>query len=311
MADDVARPGEDPRKVAAERLQRGAARRAAEAASEAGRSRPEAYMRGLMSDAERERASRMPGPKGRELAAQGAREVATRGSRELVTRGPRDLATITGGARSIPGAGALAGRVAGVAGGIALDSTPTADATMSGNPLEAQRSMIDAAARDRARIMMRDEQLRQGEERLRRDAGLDQELTRMRSGAGRTTPSNERDLADMGYSSGRATPSNERDLADMGRTARAANRPAAPRSRFRGASEADALNEREITRILNERSAEKAGRGENAFKKGGAIKRMAKGGAVKMAKGGAAKAPKCMSRGGGIESRGKTRGKFV
>lgn len=92
-------------------------------------------------------------------------------------------------------------------------------------------------------------------------------------------------------------------------------RPTAPRGQFRGdrrgPSEADLLNEREMTRILNERSAEKAARGENAFKKGGAIKRMAKGGAVKMAKGGAAKAPKCMARGGGIESRGKTRGKFV
>lgn len=129
---------------------------------------------------------------------------------------------------------------------------------------------------------------------------------------GRTTPSNERDLADMSNIPGRTTPSNERELADMmGRTARAANRPAAPRSRFRGPSEADILNEREMTRILNERSAEKAGRGENAFKKGGAIKRMAKGGAVKMAKGGAAKAPKCMARGGGIESRGKTKGRFV
>jgi len=92
-------------------------------------------------------------------------------------------------------------------------------------------------------------------------------------------------------------------------------RPTAPRGQFRGdrrgPSEADLLNEREMTRILNERSAEKAARGENAFRKGGAIKRMAKGGAVKMAKGGAAKAPKCMARGGGIESRGKTRGKFV
>ena len=151
---------------------------------------------------------------------------------------------------------------------------------------------------------------------------------------GRTTPSNERDLADMGYVPGRAAVSNERDLADMGyvpgraavsnerdladmmgRSPRTANRPTAPRGQFRGdrrgPSEADLLNEREMTRILNERSAEKAARGENAFKKGGAIKRMAKGGAVKMAKGGAAKAPKCMARGGGIESRGKTRGKFV
>jgi len=82
----------------------------------------------------------------------------------------------------------------------------------------------------------------------------------------------------------------------------------------RAESTADELNEREITRLLNERSLERARAGEEAMKKGGLVK-MAKGGHVKGLK------PKMMSkpkmagggsvRGCGIAQRGKTRGKVV
>lgn len=72
-----------------------------------------------------------------------------------------------------------------------------------------------------------------------------------------------------------------------------APRPLRRRRAAGGISEADRLNEREMTRILNDRSLERARAGEG----------MKKGGVVKMASGGKV-------RGDGICSKGKTKGRF-
>jgi hypothetical protein len=73
-------------------------------------------------------------------------------------------------------------------------------------------------------------------------------------------------------------------------------------------------NEREMTRILNDRSRDRAKAGEDAMKKGGMVK-MAKGGQVKGFKPKAVFKPKMAGggavRGCGIAQRGKTRGRVV
>jgi len=291
MADDIAPRGEHPGTTAARREILGESDRASR--------------RAFADETKlRMQANRNYGGSRQELIDRGQREWNRAVTRNAVTmpEPPANASRTSTAINARPSAAAAAENAVGravasralgaVGGGLGIAMTPT----------EPSSGFLPVNQRPRAGFRNAANQI--GREVGRSERGLD--------GEGEAYLRDEYPLPARGNA--RAAP-NPEDYAPTSGIVPGPTRPARrSRPTSNRPSDADLENEREMTRILNDRSRDRAKAGEDAMKKGGMVK-MAKGGQVKGLKPKTMFKPKMAGggsvRGCGIAQRGKTRGRVV